>query len=97
MQLENSSTERFRLIREVRPAAVSDKNTRKAHINNHILADTITDFNLRFLLNGKWVDEWSGSSGRAFPEAVELSLGLVDEEESIHRFRSAIAVSKRQQ
>lgn len=96
LQLEQETTTRFRLLREERPAAVSEKKTREEHRVVTILSDSIVDFNLRYLLNEKWQDEWSGTSGRAFPEAIEITLGLIDSEQVEHRFRTAVAISKRQ-
>jgi prepilin-type N-terminal cleavage/methylation domain-containing protein len=87
---------RYRLIREETPAAVSDQKTREAQRVSTVMADFVTGFNLRFLLNGKWQDEWTGSTGRAFPEVVELSLTLIDENDTTHLFRTAVAVAKRQ-
>lgn len=93
LQLRDSTT-RFRLLRQEVPAAVQDSNIRKLHQNTSILADTIIDFNLRYLLQGNWTDQWTGNTGRAFPEAVEVTLGLIDSEGSTHRFRTAIALAK---
>ena len=87
----------FRLLRQETPAAVSEKKTREYHQATNILADSITEFNLRFRINGKWSDKWSATGGRAFPEAIEISVGILDEEQNPHLFRTAIAISKRPQ
>ena len=97
LEKPNQDTPTFRLLRQEIPAAVLEKKTREYHQATHILADSIIDFNLRFLIQGKWSDKWSASGGRAYPEAIEITLGILDEEQNPHRFRTAIAVSKQPQ
>lgn len=87
----------YRLLREEVPAAVSEAKTRQAKRLTQVLADNITEFNLRYMLDGKWQDEWGAGAARAFPEAIEITLAFVDENETEHRYRTAIAVSKRVQ
>ncbi|HET8759664.1 MAG TPA: type II secretion system protein GspJ [Nitrospiria bacterium] len=40
------------------------------------LADGVSEFRLRYLSGGEWVDEWDGAQRKGLPEAVEVTVAL---------------------
>jgi general secretion pathway protein J len=41
------------------------------------MADGVSQFRLRYLTKGEWVDEWDAAQRKALPDAVEVTVALV--------------------
>lgn len=70
----SSETKTGRLMRDelINPLATASWAT-----HSDELADGVSEFRLRYLSRGEWVDEWDGAQRKGLPEAVEVTVALV--------------------
>ena len=85
----------YQLVRDERPASNTDKKLIEARTRVVPIASGVRAINFRYLRDGTWQDEWKTSS-IPFPEAIEISLTLLVDNEHEETFRTAVAISKRQ-
>jgi general secretion pathway protein J len=45
-------------------------------VNTDELADGVSEFRLRYLARGEWVDEWDAAQRKGLPDAVEVTVAL---------------------
>lgn len=57
------------------------------------LMDNVVSLQFRYLQDGKWIESWSDSQTR-FPEAVEITLVLLDDRGKEEIYHTAIAVDR---
>ena len=86
---------RYVLIRDEKPAEISEQNKEllEKRTRSLPLADNVAGLNFRYLLNGEWQESWQNAQ-RPLPEAIEITLELLDELGDTQKFRTAIFVSK---
>ncbi len=86
----------FSLLREERPAGITDNEIQKATASRTIaIAENVVSLNFRFRSRDEWKDEWkAGTFG--FPEAVEISVAFRDGAGKLESFRTAVALSRAQ-
>ncbi len=84
----------FYLIREETPAGVTDEKVLDKKRVVFPLSENITKLNFRYMKNGRWEETWSDSLG-TFPEALEISLGVINKGGREEVFRTAVPLGKR--
>jgi len=62
-----------RLVREERVNVLTDAPWA---IETDEVAEGVTEFRLRYLTGGEWVDTWDATQRRSLPQAVEVTVGL---------------------
>lgn len=80
------------LVREEVPAGVSNEDTRNKRKVVIPISDRIMSFNIRYLKGGSWAESWTNSR-RGLPDAVEVSVGVLGEDERIHAASSVIPLA----
>lgn len=81
------------LIREEAPADVERDETVEAREIVFPLAHKVRGLQFRFYKDGKWSEIWQPTRA-SFPEAIEITLRLRSEGESIDVYRTAVALSR---
>ena len=62
-----------RLVRDERINVLADSGWA---MQSDELATGVSEFRLRYLIRGEWVDEWDASQRLRLPDAVEVTVGL---------------------
>ena len=81
------------MVREEVPADTKEKeivNERKVIFP---MAYNVVSFNLRYLKEGKWQNEWTEKKP-VLPEAIEMTIKLRGEEDSIQQFKTAVGLKQ---
>lgn len=86
---------RLLLVREERPAAVPAPEVAEQRKVVVPIAENVRSLGFRYLKDGKWLPEWKNQSP-PLPEAIEITLEVVDEEGGTDRYRTAVFVNRRQ-
>lgn len=71
--VESDSTEGGRLVRDERINVFSDAEWAT---QSDDLAVGVSEFRLRYLIKGEWVDEWDADQRLRLPDAVEVTVAL---------------------
>ncbi len=81
-------------VREEVPASVQLESTRLKRRIVLPLASNVVSMDFRYLLDGKWRNEWKDINP-ALPEAMEITLGLVETDGKVEYYRTALALAPR--
>ena len=84
--------EKYALVRDETPAGVTDKTILKKRRVVIPVAEPVASLNFRYLKNGKWENEWKN---QPVPEAVEITVGLIDGNGKIRRYKTAVFINQR--
>lgn len=86
--------ETYVLVREEFPAGVNSAELIDNRTYTIPLANNVIGFNVRYLRDGKWEDQWEEARIQ-LPEAIEITLKLEGSEGQQDTFRTAVAISRR--
>jgi len=89
---KDSENPRFILVRDEIPGGIRNEKIIKDRKVTFPIASGISSLNFRFLNQEDWVSDWTEPS---IPQAVEITLGISNENGSTNTFRTAVAISKK--
>jgi hypothetical protein len=81
-------------VREEVPAAVAADATRQKRRIVVPLARNVVALNFRYLKDGKWKNDWKDMNP-PLPEAIEITLGLVETDGEVAYYRTAVPMLPR--
>lgn len=89
---ERGNYTRYALVREEKPADVSKEEILSKRTVRFPLATNLLSFNLRFLKEEQWQDDWSGNDSVTLPLAVEISVVFDAGNQTPRLYKTAIAI-----
>lgn len=85
---------RLVLVREEMPAGMADHELAKKRRIIFPVANNVVSLSFQYLRDGKWREEWK-DAGLGFPEAIQVSIELVGEDDRIEKFRTAFLIERK--